>query len=259
MKKLLIGIAALTCLVGVFMTGCSSGVYTIGTGPIIEKNYTFTNFDSIEISNNFRYEITQSPDYSVKVSTHKNISEHLDVYQSNRTLYIKLEEPRGYSNTDASVTLTLPELNSIKVTGASRGSLTGFESSKPLAVTVSGASQLDMKVISGNTKINISGAGKVTGYIKAQDTDLRVSGASRCELQGSVSKANIEVSGASQAEIADLTALSADVNVNGASRAVVNTEGDLRLNVSGASTVHYLGHPDITKMDISGASHIEKQ
>jgi len=259
MKKLLIGIAAFTCLVGIVMTGCSSGVYTIGSGPIVEKDYTFTNFDSIEISHNFRYEITQSPDYSVKVSTHENISQHLDVYQTNHTVYIKLEEPRGYSNIDATVSLKMPELNSIKVSGASRGSVTGFESSGPLTVAVSGASQLDLQAISGYTKINISGASKVTGYIKAQDTDIKVSGASRCELNGSAAQANIEVSGASQAEIADLVAQSAAVNVNGASQATVNSEGKLNLSVSGASSIHYLGHPDIQNMDISGASHIEKQ
>jgi hypothetical protein len=259
MKKLLIGIAALTCLVGIVMTSCSSAVYTIGSGPIVEKDYTFTNFDSIEISHNFRYEISRSLDYSVKVSTHENISQHLDVYQTNRTVYIKLEEPHGFSNTGATVSLKMPELNSIKVSGASRGSVSGFESSAPLTVAVSGASQLDLQAISGYTRINISGASKVTGYIKAQDTDIQISGASRCELKGTAAQANIEVSGASQAEIADLLAQSEAVIVNGASKATVNSEGKLSLNVSGASSVHYLGHPEIQNMVISGASHIEKQ
>jgi hypothetical protein len=259
MKTLLIGIAALACLAGIFMTGCSPGVYTIGTGPIVEKVYTFTDFDRIEISNNFRYEITQSPDYSVKVSTHENIANHLDVYQTNHTVYVKLEQPHGYTNTDATVTIEMPELNSIKISGASRGSVSGFESSKPLTVGVSGASQLDLQVISGDANIHISGASKVTGYIKARDTDLTVSGASRCELKGSVDRAGIEISGASQADTADLVAQSAEVQVNGASRAVVNTDGELSLSVSGASTVHYLGHPVMQKMDISGASHIERQ
>jgi hypothetical protein len=259
MKKLLIGIIALACLAGVALTGCSSGIYTIGTGPIVDKNFTFTNFNRVEVSNNFRYEISESPDYSVIVSTHENISQHLDVYQANGTVYIKLEQPHSYSNIDATVTIKMPELNSIKVSGASRGSVNGFESTKPLTATVSGASQMDLQVISGNTQISISGASKMTGYLKAQDTELSVSGASRCELNGSVAKAIIKVSGASQAQIADLVAQSANVEVNGASRATINTDGTLSLNVSGASTVHYLGHPVLQKMDVSGASHIEQQ
>jgi hypothetical protein len=259
MKKLLIGIIALACLAGVALTGCSSGIYTISTGPIVDKTFTFTNFDSIEVSNNFRYEISQSPDYSVIVSTHENISQHLDVYQANGTVYIKLEQPHSYTNIDATVTIKMPELNSIKVSGASRGSVNGFESTKPLVASLSGASQMDLQVISGNTQINVSGASKITGYLKSQDTELSVSGASRCELSGSSAKAIIKVSGASQAQIADLVAQSANVEVNGASRATINTEGTLSLNVSGASRVHYLGHPVLQKMDVSGASHIEQQ
>jgi hypothetical protein len=255
----LIGIAALTCLVGIVMTGCSTGVYTFGTGPIVGKDYAFSDFGKIEISNNFRYEITQSADYTVRVSTHKNISEHLDVYQVDHTVYIGLEEPRGYSNTDASVSITLPQLDTVKVYGASRGSVSGFESSQPFEAAVSGASQLDLKVISGNAKITVSGASKITGYLKAQDTKLKVTGASRCDLAGSVANANLEVSGASQSETADLAAKSAAVQVNGASRAVVNTDGELSLNVSGASSVRYLGHPNLQNMKVSGASHIERQ
>lgn len=259
MKRLLIGIIALTCLAGIALTGCSSGIYTVGNGPIVDKNFTFTNFDSVEVSSNFRYEISQSPDYSVMVSTHENISRHLDVYQTNRTVYIKLEQPHSYSNIDATVTIKMPELNSIRVNGASRGSVIGFESTKPLAASVSGASQMDLRAISGNTQISVSGASKMTGYLKTLDTEINVSGASRCELDGSVGKVIIKVSGASQAQIADLVAQSAIVEVNGASRATINTDGNLSLNVSGASTVHYHGHPVLQKMDVSGASHIEQQ
>jgi hypothetical protein len=226
---------------------------------MVEKDFAFTNFDRVEISNNFRYEIIQSPDYSVRVSTHQNIAKHLDVYQANHTVYVKLEGSRGYANNDAVVTLKMPELNSLKVSGASRGSAVGFESVKPLTIAVSGASRLDIQVICGDARIDVTGASKIAGYIKARDTDFTVTGASRCELSGSTARTGLQVTGASQAEMADLVAQSADVNANGASRAVVNTDGELNLKASGASTVHYLGHPAIQQMDISGASHIEKQ
>jgi hypothetical protein len=259
MKKLLIGIAALTCLVGFTMSGCSYGPYTYGSGPIVQKGFVFKDFNKLEISSNFRYEISQSADYSVNVSTHQNISEYLDVYQTSNTVYIKLEGSRGYNNTDAKVTITMPELNSVKVSGASRGTINGFESTKPLEVRLSGASQMDLQVISGQTNIEVSGASKMTGYIKAQDTDLKVSGASNCTLQGSATKTNVDISGASTVSIGDLVAQAADVSVHGASRATVNTDGDLSLHVSGASTVHYLGQPEITRMDVSGASHVSRQ
>lgn len=259
MKILLFGIAALTCLVTLLITGCSSPAYTIGTGPLVDKQYAFNDFDRLEIANNFHYDIRQSPDYLVTVSTHENIVQHLDVYQINRTVHIKLAEPHSYSNTDARVVIKMPQLSSIRISGATKGKVSGFESANPLSADISGASHMDLQFICGAADMQISGASQVSGYFKAGNTKIVVTGASRCEIQGSVASANIEVSGASRFETPDLIARSADVQVSGASRAVINTDGNLSVTASGASNVYYLGHPDMQRMDITGASHLARQ
>ena len=46
MKIMWIGIVALTCLAGIVMTGCSTGIYSFGSGPIVQKNYNFSDFNS---------------------------------------------------------------------------------------------------------------------------------------------------------------------------------------------------------------------
>jgi hypothetical protein len=259
MKILLVGISALICLVTLLITGCSTPVYTIGTGPVVDKQFAFNDFDRLEIANNFHYDIRQSQDYLITVSTHANIVEHLDVYQINRTVFIKLAEPHSYSNTDAGVVIKMPQLSSIRISGASKGKISGFESANPFNADISGASHMDLRFICGIADMQISGASQVSGYFKAGNTKLIVSGASRCEIQGSVAAAKIEVSGASRVETPDLIAQSADVQVSGASRAVINTDGNLSITANGASNVYYLGYPDMQRMDITGASHLARQ
>jgi hypothetical protein len=64
------------------------------------------------------------------------------------------------------VTVTMPQLRGLDVSGASHGTISGFGSTENLVLVVSGAS-------------------KVTGDVTAGDTDFRVAGASTLQLEGS--------------------------------------------------------------------------
>ncbi len=255
MKILGLSLMVMACLAGVLLTGCSAFGFTVGSGPIVNKVFEFSAFKSVDVSNNFTYTLTQSADYRVAVSTHENIIEHLDVYQSGDTVHIGLK-PGSYNNTDAKVEISLPQLSGLIVSGASSGTARGFVSTADFELRVSGASKADVDVQCGEAIVNVSGASKVTGKLNAQDTRFTVSGASTCALNGSAAAVNAEVSGASQLNTPDFSMASADMNVSGASRATVNTRGNLNLDVSGASTLNYLGNPVLSRVNVTGASRI---
>ena len=108
----------------------------------------------------------------------------------------------------------------------------------------------------GTATVNVSGASRITGKLDARDTRISVSGASTCEISGSAAAVNAEISGASRMNMPEFSMASADVNVSGASHATVNTPGKLNLDVSGASTLDYLGNPVLSRVNVTGASHI---
>ena len=136
--------------------------------------------------------------------------------------------------------ITLPELTGLKLSGASRGTISGFKSAKELALEVSGASSLK-------------------GDIEAGDATLNVSGASNVTLKGAARNVDLEVSGASKADLADFAVADARVNLSGASKATVNAEGKLDVTASGASALSYLGHPTLGNVNTSGASTIRRK
>jgi hypothetical protein len=255
MKKILLPVFILICLAGLLATGCTGLGFIVGTGPIVNKTYDNKDFSEVEVANAFEYEITQSNAYSVLITTHENIIEYLDISQSGKTLYIRLKSGR-YTTSDIKATITMPELERLNITGASRGSAKGFKSANPLEISTSGASQLDLDIEAGSTTADVSGASKITGSLKAGNTILTISGASRCELTGSANAANINVSGASHLDAPNFQMQNANVKVSGASHATIFTEGDLSIDASGASSVSYSGHPTIRNLDVSGASKV---
>ena len=258
MKKICIILIAFLSLLVISLNGCSNLGYIVGTGPIMEKTYDYQDFTGIEVSNAFQYDIQRSSSYGITITTRENIIPYLDIYKSGKTLVVRLK-PGSFTNADLRAAITLPDLYNLSVSGASKGAVSGFKADPNLDLKVSGASQLEMDLEAGTAQIDVSGASKVTGALKAQDTRLTISGASRCQLTGTSGMANIDVSGASTFDSPDLQMSGADINVSGASRATIRSNGHLNVDVTGASTLSYLGNPVLDKVNVEGASKINRQ
>jgi hypothetical protein len=67
------------------------------------------------------------------------------------------------------------------------------------------------------------------------------------------------VSGASRSSLDDFTVNNANVNISGASTGTINLDGRLDANVSGASTLLYVGDPVMGTINVSGASTLSKK
>jgi hypothetical protein len=134
----------------------------------------------------------------------------------------------------------MPQLGGLTVSGASRGTVANFNSTEAVSIAVSGAS-------------------RVTGDITANDIGFDVSGASTIELEGSADNMTARVSGASLFSLDDFTVNNANVNISGASTGTINLDGRLDANVSGASTLLYIGDPVMGTINVSGASTLGKK
>ena len=296
MKKSIVFFVILLTLTAMLLAGCSAIFHTSGTGQIVEKNYDFKDFTNVEISNAYQYEITQSDNYSVVVSTPESLVDHLDIHISGNTLYIGMKFVL-FSSSNLKITITMPQLSKLSVMGACDGTATGFDSNSNLEIYLSGASRLDANFKAGITKLDISGDSRITGNLTAKDTQIQLSGVSilnmtlntgntninvtgdsdirgslnagdcrftlqgvsTCELTGAAGNSLISAEGDSNLNSPGLTLQSADVTLDGASNASIYTDGTLNIEISGASTLNYSGNPTIGKIDISGASKMNHQ
>jgi hypothetical protein len=293
MKKSIVFLISLLILAVLFSTGCSAILRTTGAGKIAEKTYDFSNFTGVSISDALQFDIKQADTYSVVVSTHENVFEHLDMHQSGDTLVIGMKF-FPFNTSGIIVTITMPQLSTLTVSGACDGTATGFDSTNDLEINVSGASDLNTDLKAGKTKLDISGDANITGNLTSTDTQIKLSdacdlnmilntgktiisasgssdikgplqaldsqitliGDSTCELSGSAGNTVLQASGASDMDSLDLILQSADVNLNGASDATIHTDGTLNIDITGASTLNYTGNPTMGKIAVSGASDI---
>ncbi|MFC1968678.1 head GIN domain-containing protein [Chloroflexota bacterium] len=266
--KMLTAVLLSLLLVTFLISGCQTILVSKNgeteTGKTETRQYDFSEFTRVDISSAFSYEIMQSDTYSISITANNNLFDDIKVAKEGQTLIIGMEipgAPWAIFNTIPSLkaVITMPHLQGLESSGATRGTVTGFSSSEELDVTASGASTVEiLKIATGDVTFEVSGASEVTGDIEAKNMELEVSGASSVQLKGSSGSIAAGVSGASHLKLADLKVENANVILSGASNGTVNLEGKLDAELSGASTLEYIGEPTLGTMVITGSSKLKK-
>ncbi|MDD4924356.1 MAG: DUF2807 domain-containing protein [Dehalococcoidales bacterium] len=257
-KNLTAFMAIMVLLIVPCISGC---LYPVsGSGNLVTEQFNYTDFDCVQVSHVFKVEISQSDTFSISVTADDNIMEYVIINLSGDTLQVRLKQGYNYHSITAVAKISMPDISHLDMSGATGGIIKDFISSNNVSIQVSGASNLTLSdLATGNIKIEISGASNVTGSLAADDARFNISGASNLSLSGSGHGLKTTVSGASKMSLDNFTTDDADVNISGASTAVVNTTGTLDAAVSGASTLYYIGNPVLGDINISGASGIQKK
>ena len=246
----------LVVIISTLIITTSCAVIT-GSGDVITREFDYGDFTKIEVDYAFTAEITQADSYLIKISLDDNLFEYLNIRKSGDTLRITMQPGNIYSKTQQRAVITLPDLERLELSAASKAYVDGFTSSHDLEIKISGASQVDISdVVSGNTYLEISGASKIEGTFTIKDVVFDISGASSVTLEGSAKNMSLDASGASQVDLSHLKISNAGINLSGASQATVNADGQLSGDLSGASLLEYLGNPTIGNFTSSGASTI---
>jgi len=240
-----------------------SGCRATTPGGVITEEKEVADFTSIEIEGTFEVEITQSDSFSTTVSADENFYDFVTVSKEGETLRIYLNPRHTFTDftlqaRTLEAKITMPALYGLKLSGASKGTITGFKSPDDFSLDISGASSLDMDdIATGDVELIVSGSSKVTGTLNAGDVEMYVSGASKVELQGSANIIILSTSGASEVNLGNFTLNNANARLSGASEATVNVKGRLDAILSDASRLYFEGNPTMGNISVSGASTIK--
>ena len=110
-------------------------------------------------------------------------------------------------------------------------------------------------------RLKVSASGATSLKISDLDTkELSVigSGAIKVELIGRATTQAISISGAGDYRAGELVSDDATVNVSGVGRVVVQAEKTLKIGLSGAGSVEYIGNPKVTQK-VSGAGRVKRR
>jgi RNA polymerase sigma factor (sigma-70 family) len=212
-----------------------------GSGKEATKDIEAADFTSVEVGQAFQVDITRGDSFRAMATADDNLLPHIKAVKQGSTLQIHLDlASDSIQARTLKVALTMPALEGVNVSGASRVTFKGFKSKGAFTAEASGASKLE-------------------GEVEAGKLDLSASGASKVALKGAAKEGKLSGSGASRLLLADLALDRADVTLTGASMAEVQARTKLDYALSGASHLEYQGDPTLGKHEASGASRASQK
>ncbi len=146
-----------------------------------------------------------------------NLIQYLKTENNNGLLIVSIKENINPRSV-LKINIRVPKLISLKLNGSSKGKIKNIDEEK-FTINLSGASNISMSGKVRDFALNISGAGN----LKAKECEIE-----RCS-----------------------------VVISGAGNAILKVEEDLKVNISGAGKLSYLGDPQVDKK-ISGLGTIKK-
>jgi len=263
--RIIVFYIALALIIGnlAVISGCIPGVgpTVTGSGKLANWDFDYRDFTKVEAGYAFDVEIIKADSYLIRITVNDNLYEYLDISKQGDTLHIGLKPNHNYMNITRKATISLPDLEKVGLSGASKANVGGgFSSSHAVVFDLSGASNADISSMkAGNTNFELSGASKASGSIEMADGRFDLSGASSLELEGSANDIDIVVSGASRVKLSNFSVVDVNIDLSGGSDATVNASGRLDGDLNGGSKLNYIGNPTLGSISASGGSTISQK
>jgi len=203
----------------------------------VSREFQFDEFSGIDAQGAFNLEVKQGA-FAITANGNQRFIDNVEIGKEGSRLVIEMERGGLWGRNTGSITVTLPELNEIEITGANTASISGFKQEK-MVLEVRGASKVDLKSSVDELEITEVGASTIT-------------------LSGTGQVLKAEVNGASQFNAFNYEVDKCDIEVNGASEVEVYVQKEMTAEANGASKIRYKGLPKISS-DVTGYSSIKPE
>src|SRR5262249_12641978 len=121
-----------------------------GSGKEVTRELKLSDFTTVAVGHAFQVEVTRGKSFRVTITADDNVLRHVKATKEGPALKIGLDGAgRSFPNVTLKAAVTMPALEGVSATGASKVTIAGFKSAK-------------------NCKLRASGAGRLTGDLAAQ-------------------------------------------------------------------------------------------
>jgi serine/threonine-protein kinase len=209
-----------------------------GSGTSAAKTWDIAGFNQVQITSTFSAEITKGSTFKVMTWADHNILDRIRVVKDGATLKVGLAHGSYRLNSPLKVEITLPTLQALDMSGATKGTLKGFGDEKEFVLKIQGSSVLGGAMTVASARIDADGASTVA-------------------LTGSAGAAHLVVAGSSQLKLGEFPLKQAELKLDGASTAQLTVQSDapFKAEITGSSNLKGSIRAKKLELDLDGASH----
>jgi hypothetical protein len=190
----------------------------VGSGNLRTQEEALSDFAIVDVGSGFKVNITQADSYSVVITADDNLFDHIQVTKTDDTLSIGLDPGVSYQTSTLKATIAMPDLEELQFSGGVNGNATGF--------------------------------------VMSHDFRAELSGGSILRMDGEANNLMVTCSGGSRLEFSEFVVNNANIGFSGGSQGTINLDGTLDADLSGGSSLLYIGNPTLGDINTSGGSSI---
>ena len=185
------------------------------------RQFNVGEFSKVDIGGAFVVRFRKGTTYKVVADGREDDMSDMDVRVNGKTLEVKIDRRGGlfdWSNRKrVGLTITVPTIDELKLSGASKASLVDFGHFDDLNIDMSGACRTVFDGDVNKLNVELSGASNIVLRGHADQMEADLGGASKIEAQGmQIDRAKVDAGGASRASLGQVGSL--DSETSGASK-----------------------------------------
>jgi len=202
--------------IAMLAVGCT---VTRGSGVVATDQRDLSGFNRIKVSGSATVDVTIGSEWSVVLEADDNILPLIETNLAGNTLDIGTKSGVTFlTSNPIHVSITMPALEAVDISGSGELSAPGIGDSRSLAVDISGSGRVSVSGAADEVNITVSGSGAFAGR---------------------------------EFQTADAT-----VSISGSGEAIIWATERLDAQVSGSGLVRYVGNPGQLSTDISGSGSV---
>ena len=232
--KQILGIITIATMVALAVLLGNGTAFGQETGKL---DVNLTNVVELRLDVSCSLVLSQGTKPMLSIVTKKGLMSEVTTSVEGTQVIIKRDN-RDQEREDVTVYITLPKLEKIKISRDVKLNTTNMLTLESLEIKVNG-------VLSGNLSVTTS------------TLDIQSNGVLKLTANGSADMLSLDMPGVGNADMLNLKAKKAKVEVNGVGNAMVNVEEFLEADVNGVGKISYKGHPQL-KVKVSGIGNIKE-
>lgn len=212
------------------------------SGEVSTISYAFSDYDALEISNDFNAFIKFSDtEEKIEVEANDNLHQHIIIKMINGKLSIKLKNLINVRGKEVlNLYITTRKIIDFKASGDSN-------------IT------LENELISPNINIEVTGDSNFAGAITTSNLKILARGDSKVDVYGNADDLNAILQGDSKLDDYDLLVKDLKIKLSGDSTAHLSVSESIDVDASGDSYLYYKGEATIIFERLTGGSRIIKK
>lgn len=207
---------------------------------VIQRNYAFSDFNSLSINGNFRILVIKSDEWDIHITSERDDLNFVKLRKYQSVFEMTMKEGRNRAAQSPVVVISMPDLVGIDISGLVQMEVGGFSSSADLVINQEAGSFLNLNGFEcSKAEFNVNGPSKLHAFLSADNINILSKGSTDIRMGGRAQNLYIKSEGRSKIDGSLLLVDNVDLELTGVSEIRITPDIQMNIKSTDKAMIYY--------------------